>query len=127
MLLIYMCLLGFHFYKTHYKYRIDDKYALIDYYGEGFYLVNIVKDSGVQKLLVHPPIVWYCNTANYVIGCIGKDISNESESYKPKCKMDGYFILTKDDNKTVQNLTYQSIDNFLNSNKIKCQKINLYQ
>jgi len=100
--------------------QIDSKYTLVDD-KSGFGLIN---NSG--KVLVGNPIVWYCDTKDYIIGCTGEDISNKTESYIPKCISTEHFILDKNSSKVINSLSEKKLNNFIRKNNIKCHKHYMY-
>ena len=126
-LFIYVVLFARFYYKRHYQYRINDRFAIVDFYndGDGFYLIrNVGKKK--QTLVIPPPIVWYCHTKQFILGCRGEDISQKDEDYKPVCQHNLYFIVNTQDERITQNLSKEDLTNFMIMNKLQCKKTFIY-
>lgn len=125
-ILLWFILFVYHYYKTHYRFIINNKFSIIDYFGEGFYLIETKRKLDSQALVIASPIVWYCVTQDHIIGCVGEEISDKSESYIPHCQINGHFIINKSDSNTTNHLGSDAIDDFLKVNHAICDKVNIY-
>lgn len=124
LLLIYLVLFSRYYYKRHYKYIIDEQYAIVDYYngGEGFYLIDKSKKMPEDSVVIKPPIVWYCVSKKYIMGCIGEDIFDKEESYIPTCLRDKYFIVDKYKAENIGLFNEEQFNNFIQNHNVTCKK-----
>lgn len=125
-ILLWFILFAYHYYKTHYKFIINNKFSIVDCFGEGFYLIETKRKLDSQVLTIASPIVWYCVTQDHIIGCVGEEIGSKPESYVPHCLTNGHFIVNKSDSNTTTNLGSDALDDFLKKNHAICDKVNIY-
>ena len=143
--LLVMSIVGHGVYVYAVKHKIDKRYT-VSYSQEGYRLIDTNQkaesvpshnSSMVWRLIVNnlmplgreiigAPIVWYCVTKDYIIGCVGEDITDKPESYIPDCQKNGYFIVNKADGNVSKNLQYKAINRFINTHNLTCRKIAVY-
>ncbi len=106
------------YYKTHIY--IDDKYMIIDD-KTGYSII-----SKTDSVLTSSPIVWFCVSKKYILGCGGESLWDKPESYRPTCLKNRYFIVNKNTEESNQTINEKEFNFFIKTQNINCEIEYLY-